>query len=87
MILLQVILGGGRQYMFPKETVDPEYPTVTGSREDKTDLVQEWLKNREVSQTPPKYIENENSVIIHLSSLSSGFKFTLFPMEHKRRCL
>ncbi|XP_051767191.1 intestinal-type alkaline phosphatase [Ctenopharyngodon idella] len=51
---INVILGGGRQYMFPKETVDPEYPTVTGSREDKTDLVQEWLKNRENS----KYVWN-----------------------------
>ncbi|XP_056116501.1 intestinal-type alkaline phosphatase [Rhinichthys klamathensis goyatoka] len=53
---IDVILGGGRQYMFPKETLDPEYPTVTGSRSDKTDLVQEWLKNRKNS----KYVWNKN---------------------------
>ncbi|KAK7127175.1 hypothetical protein R3I94_018382 [Phoxinus phoxinus] len=47
---IDVILGGGRQYMFPEETFDPEYSTYTGSRKDKTDLVQEWLKNRKNSQ-------------------------------------
>ncbi|XP_048025874.1 intestinal-type alkaline phosphatase [Megalobrama amblycephala] len=52
---INVILGGGRQYMFPKETFDPEYPTFTGSRQDKTDLVQEWLKNRKNS----KYVWNK----------------------------
>uniref|UniRef100_A0A9J7ZNE3 alkaline phosphatase n=1 Tax=Cyprinus carpio carpio TaxID=630221 RepID=A0A9J7ZNE3_CYPCA len=43
---INVILGGGRQYMFPKETVDPEYSTFTGSRQDKTDLVDVWLRSR-----------------------------------------
>ncbi|CAM4653686.1 unnamed protein product [Leuciscus chuanchicus] len=52
---IDVILGGGRQYMFPKETFDPEYSTVTGSRQDKTNLVQEWLKNRKNS----KYVWNK----------------------------
>uniref|UniRef100_A0A672K4L3 alkaline phosphatase n=1 Tax=Sinocyclocheilus grahami TaxID=75366 RepID=A0A672K4L3_SINGR len=40
---INVILGGGRQYMFPNETVDPEYSTITGSRQDKTNLVDVWL--------------------------------------------
>ncbi|XP_039505524.1 intestinal-type alkaline phosphatase [Pimephales promelas] len=53
---IDVILGGGRQYMFPKETFDPEYPTVTGSRSDKTNLVQEWLNPRKNS----KYVWNKN---------------------------
>ncbi|KAI5101194.1 intestinal-type alkaline phosphatase precursor, partial [Silurus meridionalis] len=43
---INVILGGGRQYMLPKETQDPEYPTVTGDRTDKTNLINEWLKNK-----------------------------------------
>uniref|UniRef100_A0A8C1X5T6 alkaline phosphatase n=1 Tax=Cyprinus carpio TaxID=7962 RepID=A0A8C1X5T6_CYPCA len=43
---INVILGGGRQYMFPKETVDPEYSTITGSRQDKTNLVDVWLRSR-----------------------------------------
>ncbi|XP_077058521.1 intestinal-type alkaline phosphatase [Siphateles boraxobius] len=52
---IDVILGGGRQYMFPNETLDPEYARVTGSRRDKLDLVQEWLKNRKNS----KYVWNK----------------------------
>uniref|UniRef100_A0A671KAJ7 alkaline phosphatase n=1 Tax=Sinocyclocheilus anshuiensis TaxID=1608454 RepID=A0A671KAJ7_9TELE len=39
---INVILGGGRQYMFPKETVDPEYSTVTGSRQNAKYV---WNKN------------------------------------------
>ncbi|XP_055073557.2 intestinal-type alkaline phosphatase [Misgurnus anguillicaudatus] len=52
---IHVILGGGRQYMFPKETVDPEYPSTTGSRRDKANLVDEWLKNRKNA----KYVWNK----------------------------
>ncbi|TRY84112.1 hypothetical protein DNTS_032954 [Danionella cerebrum] len=48
---INVILGGGRQYMFPKETVDPEYSSVSGSRLDKTDLVKEWLDKRKEDDT------------------------------------
>uniref|UniRef100_A0A8C7ZZB4 alkaline phosphatase n=1 Tax=Oryzias sinensis TaxID=183150 RepID=A0A8C7ZZB4_9TELE len=44
---INVILGGGRQYMFPKNTPDPEYPTLTGSRNDGLDLVEEWKKNKD----------------------------------------
>ncbi|XP_065115459.1 intestinal-type alkaline phosphatase [Paramisgurnus dabryanus] len=52
---IHVILGGGRQYMFPKETFDPEYPSDTGSRRDKANLVDEWLKNRKNA----KYVWNK----------------------------
>ncbi|KAM9848885.1 alkaline phosphatase, germ cell type-like [Aulostomus maculatus] len=43
---INVILGGGRQYMFPKTKQDPEYPSSRGDRNDGQDLVQEWLKNK-----------------------------------------
>ncbi|XP_036374766.1 intestinal-type alkaline phosphatase [Megalops cyprinoides] len=43
---INVILGGGRAYMLPKETRDPEYTTHFGTRLDKTDLITEWLKNK-----------------------------------------
>uniref|UniRef100_A0A8D1ZQV9 alkaline phosphatase n=1 Tax=Sus scrofa TaxID=9823 RepID=A0A8D1ZQV9_PIG len=42
---IDVILGGGRKYMFPEETPDPEYPDnprQNGVRKDKRNLVQEW---------------------------------------------
>lgn len=45
---IQVILGGGRQYMFPKDMQDPEYPTISGDRNDGRNLVQEWMRNKTV---------------------------------------
>ena len=47
----QVILGGGRKYMFPEKTPDPEYPRNSrqkGVRKDKRNLVQEWQDKHQV---------------------------------------
>ncbi len=38
-------MGGGRKYMFPKNTSDVEYPDIakhSGTRKDGRNLVQEW---------------------------------------------
>ncbi|NWX89145.1 PPBI1 phosphatase, partial [Nothoprocta pentlandii] len=48
---INVILGGGRMYMTPKETPDPEYPddpAQSGIRKDGLDLISEWLSSKEV---------------------------------------
>lgn len=48
---LQVILGGGRKYMTPKGTPDPEYPNnnqTDGIREDGENLIDMWLEARPV---------------------------------------
>ncbi|KAL6454948.1 hypothetical protein MHYP_G00366120 [Metynnis hypsauchen] len=52
---INVILGGGRQYMFPKGTPDPEYPSKTGERLDMTNLIDVWLENR----SNAKYVWNK----------------------------
>lgn len=42
---IDVILGGGRKYMFPKNKSDVEYPNIlkhSGTRKDGRNLVQEW---------------------------------------------
>ncbi|KAM3621302.1 uncharacterized protein V6R79_009243 [Siganus canaliculatus] len=42
---IDVIMGGGRKYMFPKNTSDVEYPGVAkhcGTRKDGRNLVKEW---------------------------------------------
>ncbi|XP_062306551.1 intestinal-type alkaline phosphatase [Osmerus eperlanus] len=44
---INVILGGGRQYMFSNESFDPEYPTIKGDRLDKTDLTAVWLQGKQ----------------------------------------
>ncbi|XP_053362691.1 alkaline phosphatase, tissue-nonspecific isozyme [Clarias gariepinus] len=43
---IDVIIGGGRKYMTPKGTPDPEYPTdpsSAGVREDNRNLIDEWI--------------------------------------------
>ncbi|XP_068599095.1 alkaline phosphatase, tissue-nonspecific isozyme [Brachionichthys hirsutus] len=43
---IDVIMGGGRKYMFPKNTSDVEYPDISkhsGTRKDGRNLVQEWI--------------------------------------------
>ncbi|NXF04786.1 PPBI phosphatase, partial [Smithornis capensis] len=48
---INVILGGGRKYMTPVGTPDPEYPTNSkqnGIREDGVNLIDTWLESRQV---------------------------------------
>uniref|UniRef100_A0A3Q3KR10 Alkaline phosphatase n=1 Tax=Mastacembelus armatus TaxID=205130 RepID=A0A3Q3KR10_9TELE len=43
---IDVIMGGGRKFMFPKNKTDVEYPDVakhSGTRKDSRNLVQEWI--------------------------------------------
>ncbi|KAG7488187.1 hypothetical protein MATL_G00031500 [Megalops atlanticus] len=50
---INVILGGGRMYMTPKGTPDPEYPSSSsrrGDRKDKKNLIDLWLKGRQKAQ-------------------------------------
>uniref|UniRef100_A0A663E210 Alkaline phosphatase n=1 Tax=Aquila chrysaetos chrysaetos TaxID=223781 RepID=A0A663E210_AQUCH len=47
---INVILGGGRMYMTPKRTPDPEYPedpAQNGTRKDGLDLIAEWLNAKQ----------------------------------------
>ncbi|XP_043301618.1 intestinal-type alkaline phosphatase-like [Cervus canadensis] len=73
---IDVILGGGRKYMFPEGTPDPEYPhdaNQTGVRKDKRNLVQEWQAKHQGAQ----YVWNRtellqastNSSVTHLMGL------------------
>uniref|UniRef100_A0A8C6WDY7 Alkaline phosphatase n=1 Tax=Nannospalax galili TaxID=1026970 RepID=A0A8C6WDY7_NANGA len=59
---INVILGGGRKYMFPEGTPDPEYPNdvnATGTRLDGRNLVEEWLSTRQGS----RYVWNREELI------------------------
>ncbi|XP_060798207.1 alkaline phosphatase, tissue-nonspecific isozyme [Neoarius graeffei] len=47
---IDVIIGGGRKYMTPKGTEDPEYPMdlkSSGKREDERNLINEWITMKE----------------------------------------
>ncbi|KAL4630744.1 intestinal-type alkaline phosphatase 1-like [Arapaima gigas] len=47
---INVILGGGRIYMLPNTTTDPEYPSEKGRRWDKINLITEWLNMKPKSR-------------------------------------
>uniref|UniRef100_A0A8C5G465 Alkaline phosphatase n=1 Tax=Gouania willdenowi TaxID=441366 RepID=A0A8C5G465_GOUWI len=54
---IDVIMGGGRKFMFPKNQSDVEYPDVlkhSGTRKDERNLVQEWKdKMKDKVRFPP----------------------------------
>nr|XP_025134250.1 intestinal-type alkaline phosphatase-like isoform X1 [Bubalus bubalis] len=59
---IDVILGGGRKYMFPEGTPDPEYPENSrqnGVRKDKRNLVQEWQAKHQGAQ----YVWNRTALL------------------------
>ncbi|XP_061287201.1 intestinal-type alkaline phosphatase-like [Bos javanicus] len=56
---IDVILGGGRKYMFPAGTPDPEYPDDNGVRKDKRNLVQEWQAKYQGAQ----YVWNRTELL------------------------
>jgi alkaline phosphatase len=41
---LEVVLGGGREYLAPTTVKDPEYPQQAGRRRDGRDLIEEWTR-------------------------------------------
>ncbi|KAM7339646.1 hypothetical protein ACRRTK_000261 [Alexandromys fortis] len=69
---IDVILGGGRKFMFPKGTPDQEYPTNTGqagTRLDGRNLVQEWLAKHQ----DPSLVEMTEVAVRMLSRNPRGF--------------
>uniref|UniRef100_A0AAQ4P3R4 Alkaline phosphatase n=1 Tax=Gasterosteus aculeatus aculeatus TaxID=481459 RepID=A0AAQ4P3R4_GASAC len=61
---IAVILGGGRKYMFPKNTSDVEYPGVakhSGTRNDGRNLVQEWIDGKKAKKG--HYVWNKKQLL------------------------
>uniref|UniRef100_A0A3Q3AUF9 Alkaline phosphatase n=1 Tax=Kryptolebias marmoratus TaxID=37003 RepID=A0A3Q3AUF9_KRYMA len=86
---IDVIIGGGRKYMTPRGTKDPEYPwdfSSRGKRRDGRNLIQEWqsmktgkvtpLFNKAVTQDPildPSIVETTEKAIRILQKNPKGF--------------
>uniref|UniRef100_A0A9L0JZ94 Alkaline phosphatase n=1 Tax=Equus asinus TaxID=9793 RepID=A0A9L0JZ94_EQUAS len=69
---IDVILGGGRKYMFPKGTPDPEYPndaSQNGTRVDQRNLVQEWLGAQYVWNRTALIQASQDPSVTHLMGL------------------
>jgi alkaline phosphatase len=46
---IEVVLGGGREYLTPAGTPDPEYPQLGGRRRDGRNLITEWVSAQPAS--------------------------------------
>ncbi|KAM6152773.1 intestinal-type alkaline phosphatase-like [Erethizon dorsatum] len=78
---IDVILGGGRKFMFPRGTPDPEYPNNTnqaGVRLDGKNLVQEWLAKHQGS----RYVWNRTELVQASQDPDVTHIMGLFEPEH-----
>ncbi|MED6288737.1 hypothetical protein CHARACLAT_029527, partial [Characodon lateralis] len=61
---IDVIMGGGRKYMCPKNMPDVEYPTQSkhnGTRKDGRNLVEEWTNKRKNERA--HYVWNKKQLL------------------------
>ncbi|NXA93257.1 PPBI phosphatase, partial [Melanocharis versteri] len=74
---INVILGGGRKYMTPVGTPDPEYPTngeQNGTREDGNNLIDTWLEARPGA----RYVWNRTEMLAAAANSSVNYLMGLF---------
>ncbi|NXG54785.1 PPBI phosphatase, partial [Hemiprocne comata] len=74
---INVILGGGRKYMTPAGTPDPEYPTYrseSGMREDRNNLINMWLEARPGA----RYVWNKTEMLAAAADPSVNYLMGLF---------
>ncbi|KFR00570.1 Intestinal-type alkaline phosphatase, partial [Nipponia nippon] len=80
---INVILGGGRKYMTPMGTPDPEYPTynmTNGIREDGKNLINMWLEARPGA----RYVWNKTEMLAAAADPSVKYLMGLFePVDMK----
>ncbi|XP_057701968.1 alkaline phosphatase, tissue-nonspecific isozyme isoform X2 [Corythoichthys intestinalis] len=75
---IDVMMGGGRKYMFPKNTPDVEYPdngSHNGTRNDGRHLVQEWLDKTQSKKG--HYVWNKRQ-LLSLNPLNVDYLLGLF---------
>ncbi|NWX31638.1 PPBI phosphatase, partial [Notiomystis cincta] len=74
---INVILGGGRKYMTPVGTPDPEYPTSSGqngTRKDGENLINKWLEARPGA----RYVWNKTEMLAAAANPSVNYLMGLF---------
>nr|XP_033777818.1 alkaline phosphatase-like [Geotrypetes seraphini]XP_033777819.1 alkaline phosphatase-like [Geotrypetes seraphini] len=76
---IEVILGGGRKYMYPKNTPDVEYPEdakANGTRLDGLNLTQVWLRKKPANKVA-RYVWNRRQ-LLELKSQEVDYALGLF---------
>jgi len=56
---IEVVLGGGRDYLLDRGSADPEYPATSGLRRDGRNLIREWL----AAQPDSQYVWNRDDFL------------------------
>lgn len=57
--MITVAMGGGRRYMRPNTTADPEYPNKNNSRQDGNDLIDMWKDKMNSHGKTHQYVWNK----------------------------
>ncbi|XP_010075622.1 PREDICTED: LOW QUALITY PROTEIN: intestinal-type alkaline phosphatase-like, partial [Pterocles gutturalis] len=73
---INVIMGGGRRYMTPAGTPDPEYPTsatANGMREDGKNLIDMWLAARPGA----RYAWNRTEMLMAVVAADPSVKYLM----------
>ncbi|CAH2318530.1 alkaline phosphatase, tissue-nonspecific isozyme [Pelobates cultripes] len=88
---IEVILGGGRKYMYPLGTPDVEYPEdpkANGTRNDGEDLVKVWQEKKDPSKVS-RYVWNRSQLLSldkeHVDYVLGLFEPNDMAYELKRR--
>ncbi|MFC3100151.1 alkaline phosphatase [Altererythrobacter lauratis] len=76
---LDVVMGGGRRYFVPADVADPEYPAVTGLRNDGRNLLAEWR-----ARHPQGHYVTAAAELAALDPAAPGPLLALFEPDHMR---
>ncbi|XP_043919095.1 alkaline phosphatase, tissue-nonspecific isozyme [Protopterus annectens] len=75
---IEVIMGGGRKYMLPKDTLDIEYPNKTktnGTRLDGRNLIEEWKTGKQGKRA--QYVWNRQQ-LFGINTATTDYLMGLF---------
>jgi alkaline phosphatase len=76
---IEVVLGGGRAFMTPLASADPEYPDRKGLRRDGRDLIKEWVAAQKNSQ----FVWNRKA-LTDINARTTDHLLGLFEPSHMR---
>ena len=76
---IEVVLAGGREFLTPVGTADPEYPQRAGRRTDGRNLIQEWIS----AQPQSRYVWNRDD-FLKVDPARTQHLLGLFEPSHMR---
>ncbi|XP_065561120.1 alkaline phosphatase, tissue-nonspecific isozyme-like isoform X2 [Artemia franciscana] len=78
---INVLMGGGRRHWLPQGTRDPEYKSEEGRRQDRRDLIEQWLKDKKKRGHSAEYVWNK-AQFNKIDAQKTEFLLGLFDYSH-----